>query len=37
MQSRARDFYRKNGFVETSRDEVFVDMESSPRQVTGGV
>jgi GNAT superfamily N-acetyltransferase len=37
MQSRARDFYRKNGFVETGRDEVFVDMERSPRQVTGGV
>jgi GNAT superfamily N-acetyltransferase len=30
MQSRARDFYRKNGFVETGRDEGFVDMESSP-------
>jgi GNAT superfamily N-acetyltransferase len=36
-QSRARDFYRKNGFVETGRDEVFVDMESSPRQVAEGV
>jgi GNAT superfamily N-acetyltransferase len=36
-QSRARDFYRKNGFVETGCDEVFVDVESSPRQVTGGV
>jgi GNAT superfamily N-acetyltransferase len=36
-QSRARDFYRKNGFVETGWDEVFVDMESSPRQVTGEV
>jgi GNAT superfamily N-acetyltransferase len=37
VQSRARDFYRKNGFVETGRDEVFVDMESYPRPVTGGV
>jgi GNAT superfamily N-acetyltransferase len=31
MQSPARDFYKKNGFVETGSDEVFVDMESSPR------
>jgi GNAT superfamily N-acetyltransferase len=35
-QSRAQHFYRKNGFVETGRDEVFVDMVSSARQVTGG-
>jgi GNAT superfamily N-acetyltransferase len=37
MQSRARGFYTKNGFVETGRDAMFVDMESSPRQVTAGV